>query len=106
MAKNQGSSKREIVIFNDKRGVAELEVHLKEETVWLNQAQMAQLFDKDVRTVSEHINNVYKESELHRGPTIRKFRIVQTEGKRLKEPLYLFHPAARENKGYEVAQHS
>jgi len=59
-----------------------LEVHLREENVWLTQKQMADLFQKDVRTVNEHIVNIYKEKELHKKTTIRKFRIVQKEGKR------------------------
>jgi hypothetical protein len=52
------------------------------ETVWLTQKLMAELFHKDVRTISEHIKNVYLEKELTPEATIRKFRIVQKEGKR------------------------
>ncbi|MFH1458748.1 MAG: virulence protein RhuM/Fic/DOC family protein [Candidatus Omnitrophota bacterium] len=59
-----------------------LEVQIKEETVWLSQKQMADLFQKDVRTVNEHIVNIYREKELQKKPTIRNFRIVQKEGKR------------------------
>ncbi len=72
----------EIVIYKDRHRKASLEVRLERETVWLSQAQMADLFGKDIRTVSEHIQNAYKERELKRNPTIRKFRIVQMEGKR------------------------
>jgi len=43
---------------------------------------MAELFQKDVRTINEHIQNIYKEGELSKDSTIRKFRIVQTEGRR------------------------
>jgi len=52
------------------------------ETVWLSQRQMADLFDKDARTINEHIQNIYEEAELQRDGTIRNFRIVQTEGTR------------------------
>jgi len=52
------------------------------ETVWLTQRQMAELFGKDVRTVSEHVRNVYSEGELEREATIRDFRIVRQEGPR------------------------
>ena len=52
------------------------------ETLWLSQKLMAELFDRDVRTVNEHLKNIYKEQELTEGSTIRKFRIVRTEGKR------------------------
>lgn len=59
-----------------------LEVKFKEKTVWLSQKQMADLFQKDVRTVNEHLGNIYKEKELQKKSTVRNFRIVQKEGKR------------------------
>ncbi len=61
-----------------------IEVHLdgNQETVWLTQRQMSILFDKDVRTINEHLKNIYKEQELIENSTIRKFRIVQKEGSR------------------------
>ena len=59
-----------------------VEVRLEGETGWLSQMQMAELFDKDVRTISEHIGNVFADGELERDPTIRNFRIVRQEGKR------------------------
>lgn len=73
---------QQIQIFTTDDGQAQLEVALEQETLWLTQAQMANLFDKDVRTVSEHIGNVYVEEELERESTIRKFRIVRQEGNR------------------------
>ncbi|MFA6548193.1 MAG: virulence RhuM family protein [Candidatus Magasanikbacteria bacterium] len=72
----------QIIIYNTEDGQTKIEVKLKNETVWLSQKQMAELFDKDVRTVNEHIVNVYKEGELSQNSTIRKFRIVQKEGDR------------------------
>jgi prophage maintenance system killer protein len=59
-----------------------LEVRLEKDTVWLTQKQMSELFQKDVRTINEHIKNIYKEKELNEKPTIRNFRIVQKEGRR------------------------
>jgi hypothetical protein len=56
-------------------------VRLKEGTVWMTQKQMTELFGKNVMTINEHIKNVYKEGELERSATIRKFLIVQKEGK-------------------------
>jgi hypothetical protein len=50
---------------------------LQDETVWLTQKLIAELFQKDVRTINEHIKNIYSEGELEPGATIRKFRIVQ-----------------------------
>ena len=71
-----------IEIFQTKDDQIQLQVSLQDQTVWLTQAQMAELFDKDVRTINEHIGNVFSDGELDRKPTIRKFRIVRQEGKR------------------------
>jgi hypothetical protein len=79
------TNKNEIVIYTTEDGQETFEVNLKEETVWLSQRQMAELFEKDVRTVNEHIGNIYKEKELPQHSAIRKFRIVQREGNRQVE---------------------
>ena len=73
---------QQIQIFTSSDGQAQLSVALEQDTVWLSQAQMAELFDKDVRTINEHLNNIFSEEELQRTATIRKFRIVRQEGKR------------------------
>lgn len=70
----------DIAIFED--DAQRVEVRLEGETIWLTQKQMAELFDKDVRTINEHIGNVFAEGELERDATIRNFRIVRQEGKR------------------------
>lgn len=72
----------EIIIYQDEKGNTNIDVRLENETIWLTQKQMAELFERDVRTINEHIINVYDEGELDEISTIRKFRIVQTEGKR------------------------
>ncbi len=59
-----------------------LEVRLQDETVWLTQQQMAELFDSTIPNVSMHIRNVYKEGELDKGATVKDFLIVQNEGGR------------------------
>ena len=74
-----------IIIYTIEDGKEKFEVNLKEETVWLSQRQMAELFEKDVRTINEHIGNIYKEKELDKSSTIRKIRIVQKEGNRIVE---------------------
>jgi death-on-curing family protein len=81
----ENAKKGEIVLYTSKNGDMSVEVQLQEETVWLSQKQMAQLFGKDTRTVNEHIKNIYKERELEENPTIRNFRIVQKEGERTVE---------------------
>lgn len=76
------TDEQQVRIFTSTDGQAQLEVALEQETVWLSQVQMAELFGKDVRTVNEHVGNVFQEGELEKEPTIRKFRIVRQEGKR------------------------
>lgn len=71
-----------IQIFQAADGVVRLEVALDQDTVWLNQRQMAELFNKDVRTVNEHIHNLFDEGDLVPEVTIRKSRIVQVEVER------------------------
>lgn len=70
----------EIAIFET--DAQQIEMRLEGETVWLTQRQMTELFDKDVRTINEHIGNIFHEGELEREGTIRKFRIVRREGNR------------------------
>ncbi len=71
----------EIALFQADDGKTWLEVHLDHETVWLTQKQMSELFDKDVRTVNEHVKNIFKEGELDDSSVIRKFRITAADGK-------------------------
>jgi hypothetical protein len=74
----------QIVIYRNKDGTAQLEVNLREDTVWLNQKQMAALFDKDVRTINEHTQNIFQEGELEESSVIRKFRITAADGKQYR----------------------
>jgi len=75
----------QIAIYQTDDGSITTEVRLEGDTVWLSQKQMAELFDKDVRTTNEHIINAFEEGELARGATIRNFRIVRQEGQRQVE---------------------
>lgn len=52
----------------------------EDENIWLTQKIMSMLYDVDVRNISEHINNIYSDSELEENSTIRNFQVVQTEG--------------------------
>ena len=71
-----------IEIYQAQDGTTQVEVRFEHDTVWLSQAQMAMLFDKDIRTINEHITNIFDDEELEKKSTIRKFRIVRQEGKR------------------------
>lgn len=70
-----------IEIYKTSKGT-EINVTLEDDTIWLSQMQMAELFDKDVRTINEHVQNIFKTAELMKDSTIRKFRIVRQEGSR------------------------
>ena len=71
-----------LILYQTEDGKTQIEVQLLDDTVWLTQAQMAELFGKDKRTISEHLQNIFKEGELAADSTIRKFRTVQNEGDR------------------------
>lgn len=77
--------KNHIEIYQAKDGSTQINVQFEEDTVWLSQAQMAELFGKGRSTISEHINNVFAENELVQESTCRKFRQVRREGKRTIE---------------------
>jgi hypothetical protein len=72
----------EILIYQNSEGSIKIDVRLEEESVWLTQAQLCELFQKSKATISEHIKNVFEEGELEASATVRNFRTVQTEGKR------------------------
>jgi hypothetical protein len=72
----------DIIFYTTPQGDVRVEVFFEDETFWLTQKRMAELFGKDVRTVNEHLNRIFEEGELDREATIRKFRIVQQEGNR------------------------
>ena len=72
----------EIVLYQTEDGRTRVECRFADETLWLSQALIAELFQVTVPTVNEHLKNLYDEGELAPGPTIRKFRIVRREGAR------------------------
>ena len=69
--------KNEIVIFDNQN--IKLEVNMKDETVWLNQMQMAELFDKDRTVITRHINNIFKEGELDKKTNVQKLHIPNSD---------------------------
>ncbi|PIR40078.1 MAG: death-on-curing protein, partial [Candidatus Zambryskibacteria bacterium CG10_big_fil_rev_8_21_14_0_10_34_34] len=86
MKKKEKKEKREriknVVIYQAKSGAIELRGDFGKETIWATQAQIANAFDIDVRTINEHIQNILRTKELTEKATVRNFRIVQKEGKR------------------------
>ncbi len=81
-------SKGEIIIYRTKGKKIQLEVKLERETVWLSQKQISDLFIKDIRTINEHIQNIFKEKELKKNSVIRNFRITAADGKSYETNFY------------------
>jgi hypothetical protein len=77
-----GGNRSEIILYQTEDGKSRIEVRLQDETVWLSQKLMAELFQVGINTINYHIKEVYKEGELSSEATIRKYRIVQNEGPR------------------------
>lgn len=72
----------DIIIYTDPQGHVRVEVYFEEETFWLSQKRMSELFGVEVQTINYHLKEIFKSGELMEDSTIRKFRIVQTEGSR------------------------
>ena len=75
----------EFLIFTSQTDDKSIEARFEDETIWLTQKLMSELFDIGVNTINYHLKEIYKTSEIEENRTIRKFRIVQTEGKRQVE---------------------
>lgn len=69
----------EMILYQTEDGRTRIQCRFENESIWLTQALIADLFQKDVRTINEHLVNIFDEGELEREPTIRKFRIVRSE---------------------------
>jgi hypothetical protein len=76
----------DLILYQTEDGLTKVEVRLLDETVWLNQAQMSELFDKDKRTISEHIKNIFNEGELQEDSVVRNFRTTAADGKNYLVP--------------------
>ena len=72
----------QIIIYQTEDGQTQVDVRMENETVWLTQAQMAELFQTDRTSIVRHINNIYKVEELDRESTCAKIAQVQIEGNR------------------------
>ena len=83
--------KGQILLYQTPDGESRIEVRLEGETVWLNQEQMAELFQRNKSTISRHINNAYEEGELTPEATVAFFATVQTEGNRQVERDIAFY---------------
>ena len=92
-----------IIIYQTEDGQTQIDVRLENETVWLTQAQMAELFQTDRTSIVRHINNIYKVEELDRESTCAKIAQVQIEGKRnVKRNIPYFNLDMIISVGYRV----
>ncbi|HAQ61459.1 TPA: cell filamentation protein Fic [Candidatus Delongbacteria bacterium] len=92
MKKNELSKIGEkIVLFSNSKGNVTATVYFEDDNFWLTQKAMSELFDVSVKTINEHLKNVYTSGELKEEATIRNFRIVQKEGERNVEREVAFY---------------
>lgn len=95
-----------ILIYQTEDGDTKIDVRLENETVWMTQKAIAERYQKSVNTINEHIKNIYAESELQELATIRKNRIVQTEGKRdVEREVSFYNLEMILSIGYRVRSH-
>ncbi len=78
----------EILLYQTEDGQIKIDVRLEEETVWLSQMQLCELFDKSKATVSEHIKHIFKEGELVKNSVVRNFRTTARDGKLYNTNFY------------------
>lgn len=92
-----------IILYTNDNGSVSIQVQYEDGTFWLSQKRMAELFGVEVPTINYHLKEIYKSGELTEGATIRKIRIVQTEGKRqVERELDFYHLKAILAVGYRV----
>lgn len=92
-----------LLLYQTEDGQTKIEVRLQDETVWLSQAQLCELFDKDKRTISEHIQNIFKEEELFEESVVRKFRTTASDSKNYLVNYYNLDVII--SVGYRVSSH-
>ena len=96
--------KTDLILYQTEDGKTRLEVRLENDTVWLSQNQMTELFQTTKQNVSLHIQNVFEEIELERGATVKESLTVQQEGGRSVQRRRLEDARAAEEFAKEVAE--
>jgi len=100
---NSSAKKAEIIIYQSEDKSTMLDVRIEEETVWLTQLQMVELFQATKQNISLHINNIFKEGELSPDSTVKECLTVQTEGKRqVKRNIKIYNLDVIISVGYRV----
>jgi hypothetical protein len=95
-----------LILYQTEDGQTRIQCRFEDDTIWLTQVLLAELFQKDVRTINEHLVNIFEEGELSREATIRKFRIVRVEGTRqVAREVEHYNLSAILAVGYRVRSH-
>lgn len=103
---DETSPQSSIILYQTEDGRTRIQCRFEDDTIWLTQALLAELFQKDVRTINEHLVNIFEEGELSREVTIRKFRIVRSEGARqITREIEHYNLPAIIAVGYRVRSH-
>jgi len=99
--------KSEIVIYKESEiPDFQIEVRVEDETVWLTQFQMVELFSSTKQNISLHINNIFKEGELNSTSTVKEYLTVQMEGKRkVQRSITIYNLDVIISVGYRVKSH-
>ena len=96
----------EILLYQTEDGKTKIDVRLEEETVWLSQVQMAELFQTTKQNISLHIKNIFEEGELQENSTVKDYLTVQTEGRReIQRNLKIYNLDVIISVGYRVRSH-
>ncbi|MEI6142727.1 MAG: virulence RhuM family protein [Mariniphaga sp.] len=99
-------SKGEIILYQTEDGKTKIDVRLEDETVWLNQTQMIELFQTTKQNISLHVKNIFEENELQEGATVKEYLTVQTEGNRtVKRAVKYYNLDIIISVGYRVKSH-
>lgn len=88
---NKVNESNNIIMYETEDGQVKIDVRVENETVWMTQKGISELYQKSINTINEHIKNIFGEGELQESSTIRKNRIVQNEGNRTVEREVLFY---------------
>lgn len=103
MTRDDAAPRSELLLYRGSDDRTRIEVRLEGDSVWLAQRQIAELYQVSVKTISEHLQNIFEEGELEPERTIRKFRMVQAEGAReVRRLVDHYHLAAILAVGYRV----
>jgi len=97
------TEKKQIEIYRSDDGQTQIQVRLEKDTIWLSQAQMAELFDKNSDTIGLHLRNIYKSGELEKPATTEESSVVRQEGKRqVRRKIKFYNLDAIISVGYRI----